>query len=75
MTIREGETVVIGDPASPTGTVRLQKVDGEHRSVLVFQFPRDIPVNREKVAAQIVASRKASAHANPTQPNPSKGIA
>ncbi len=54
ITRREGEEVVIGNPASPIGIVRIASIKGD-RVRIAFEFPREIPVHRKEVAAQIVA--------------------
>ena len=53
---REGEEVVIGDPASPYGVVRIASIKGD-RVRLAFDFPREIQVHRREVAQQILASK------------------
>ena len=55
---REGEEVVIGEPGSPIGMVRIARIKGD-RVRLAFDFPREIEVHRREVADQIAA-------ANPT---------
>lgn len=55
ITRREGEEVVIGDPANPIGVVRIATIKGD-RVRLAFAFPRNIEVHRREVADQIVAS-------------------
>jgi carbon storage regulator CsrA len=55
ITRREGEEVVIGNPASPLGIVRIATIRGD-RVRLAFEFPREIDVHRREVADQIVAS-------------------
>jgi carbon storage regulator len=52
ITRREGEEVVIGDPKSPIGVVRIASVKGE-RVRIAFDFPRDIQINRREIADQI----------------------
>jgi len=52
----EGEEVVIGDPASPIGTVRIAAIRGD-RVRLAFAFPREIDVHRREVADQILAAK------------------
>ena len=52
----EGEEVVIGDPASPYGVVRIASIKGD-RVRLAFDFPREIQVHRREVAKQILASK------------------
>lgn len=58
ITRREGEEVVIGNPASPLGIVRIATIRGD-RVRLAFEFPRDIDVHRREVAEQIVAAEVA----------------
>ncbi|MCH8260740.1 MAG: carbon storage regulator [Planctomycetes bacterium] len=58
ITRREGEEVVIGDPANPYGIVKVASIKGE-RVRLAFEFPRHIDIHRREVADQITA-------ANPT---------
>lgn len=53
ITRREGEEVVIGDPRSPIGVVRIASVKGD-RVRLAFDFPREVAVHRREVADQIV---------------------
>jgi carbon storage regulator len=52
ITRREGEEVVIGDPASPLGIVRIASIKGD-RVRIALDFPRDVPVHRREVASQI----------------------
>lgn len=54
ITRREGEEVVIGDPQSPLGVVRIAGIKGD-RVRIAFDFPREIDVHRREVAEQIVA--------------------
>jgi len=61
ITRREGEEVVIGDPANPIGIVRIAAVKGD-RVRIGFAFPREVEVHRREVADQIVA-------AGPSQPS------
>jgi len=53
ITRREGEEVVIGDPESPMGVVRIAGIKGD-RVRVAFEFPREVPVHRREVADQIV---------------------
>ena len=55
ITRREGEEVVIGDPASPIGVVRIVSLKGD-RVRVAFDFPRTVEVHRREVADQINAS-------------------
>ncbi|MFK7962282.1 MAG: carbon storage regulator [Phycisphaerales bacterium] len=56
ITRREGEEVVIGDPANPQGIVRIAQIKGD-RVRIAFQFPREVEVHRREVAEQIVEKR------------------
>jgi carbon storage regulator CsrA len=56
ITRREGEEVVIGDPNSPLGIVRIASIKGD-RVRLAFDFPRNIDVHRREVANQIIEDR------------------
>ena len=58
ITRREGEEVVIGDPANPSGIVRVASIKGD-RVRLAFSFPREIDVHRREVADQIVSQKPA----------------
>jgi carbon storage regulator CsrA len=58
ITRREGEEVVIGDPANPAGVVRVASIKGD-RVRLAFAFPREIEVHRREVADQILAQKPA----------------
>jgi len=56
ITRREGEEVVIGDPASPIGVVRIASIKGD-RVRIAFDFPRAVEVHRREVANQIIEDR------------------
>ena len=56
ITRREGEEVVIGDPANPSGVVRIASIKGD-RVRIAFAFPREVEVHRREVADQIVAEK------------------
>jgi carbon storage regulator CsrA len=56
ITRREGEEVVIGDPANPMGVIRIASVKGD-RVRLAFDFPREVDVHRREVANQIIANK------------------
>lgn len=58
ITRREGEEVVIGDPANPIGIVRIASIKGD-RVRIAFDFPRAVDVHRREVADQIVQDRPA----------------
>lgn len=57
ITRREGEEVVIGNPAAPLGIVRIAQIRGD-RVRIAFEFPREIDVHRREVADQIVNSEQ-----------------
>ncbi|MFM7135365.1 MAG: carbon storage regulator [Planctomycetota bacterium] len=59
ITRREGEEVVIGDPASPIGIVRIAAIKGD-RVRIAFEFPRTVEVHRREVADQILSGADAS---------------
>lgn len=52
ITRREGEEVVIGDPAAPLGIVRIASIKGD-RVRIAFEFPREILVHRREVADKV----------------------
>lgn len=56
ITRREGEEVVIGDPTSPHGVVRIASIKGD-RVRIAFDFPRDVEVHRREVAEQILEDK------------------
>lgn len=56
ITRREGEEIVIGDPANPLGVVRIASIKGD-RVRLALAFPREVEVHRREVADQIIASK------------------
>jgi carbon storage regulator len=53
ITRREGEEVVIGDPSSPMGVVRIVAIKGD-RVRVAFDFPRTVEVHRREVADEIL---------------------
>lgn len=55
ITRREGEEVVIGDPSSPMGVVRIVAIKGD-RVRVAFDFPRTVEGHRREVADQILAN-------------------
>ncbi|MBL9149311.1 MAG: carbon storage regulator [Phycisphaerae bacterium] len=55
ITRREGEEVIIGNPAAPIGIVRVATIKGD-RVRLAFEFPREVDVHRREVAEQILAA-------------------
>lgn len=56
ITRREGEEVVIGDPANPIGIIRIAGIKGD-RVRVALEFPREIAVHRREVAEEILASQ------------------
>jgi carbon storage regulator len=60
ITRREGEEIVIGDPANPLGVVRIASIKGD-RVRVALDFPREVAVHRREVASQIVESGPAIA--------------
>ena len=52
---KEGEEVVIGDPADPIGVVRVAAVKGE-RVRLAFDFPLHVKVFRRELADEMLNS-------------------
>lgn len=57
LTRKEGETIVIGDPAAPLGTIKVVDIRGD-RVRLGIDFPRDVAVHRQEVVDQILAEGK-----------------
>ena len=55
ITRREGEEIVIGDPAKPLGVVRVASIKGD-RVRIAMDFPREVAVHRKEVAYQIAKS-------------------
>lgn len=49
LTRREGEEIVIGDPARPMGRIRVASVKGEMVRI-ACDFPTDVLINRREVA-------------------------
>lgn len=54
VTMQAEERVAIGEPANPTGWVKCVRIRGDKVRML-FEFPRDVPVHRERVVASILA--------------------
>lgn len=50
----EGQKVVIGNPAKPIAVIEVSSIRGD-RVRLVFTADRSVPINREEIAAEIVA--------------------
>ena len=55
ITRREGEEIVIGNPMSPLGVVRIASIKGD-RVRIALDFPREVPVHRREIAAEIAKS-------------------
>ncbi len=53
ITRREGEEVVIGNPAAPLGIIRIAQIRGD-RVRIALDFPREIAVHRREIADQII---------------------
>ena len=51
LTRRVGEEVVIGDPQSPLGILRVVEIHGD-KVRLSFDFPREVKINRRELAEQ-----------------------
>ncbi len=49
LTRRVGEEVVLGDPCSPMGTIRVVEIHGD-KVRLSFDFPREVQINRKELA-------------------------
>ncbi|MEM1110218.1 MAG: carbon storage regulator [Planctomycetota bacterium] len=49
LTRRVGEEVVIGDPNTPLGRIRVVDVHGD-KVRLAFDFPREVEINRKELA-------------------------
>ena len=67
ITRREGEEVVIGDPSSPLGVVRVAVIKGD-RVRLAFEFPREVDVHRREIADQIMADEETPSVAGQIRP-------
>lgn len=51
LTRRVGEEIVIGDPRSPEGIIRVVEIRGD-KVRLSFDFPRHTQINRRELADQ-----------------------
>lgn len=51
LTRRVGEEIVIGDPRSPMGVIRVVEIHGD-KVRLSFDFPRELQINRRELADQ-----------------------
>ena len=70
LTRRVGEEVVIGDPRSPLGIIRVVDIHGD-KVRLSFDFPRDTPINRSELAEQ--KAQAARQDADKDAPGPAGG--
>ena len=57
ITRKEGEEVVIGDPAAPLGIVRIASIKGD-RVKIAFDFPHEVKLLRRELADKHNASEK-----------------
>jgi carbon storage regulator len=72
LTRRVGEEIVIGDPSSPLGVIRVVDIHGD-KVRLAFDFPKQTQINRKELAdqkAKASAGQPASVPANPQEPRP-----
>ncbi len=49
LTRRVGEEVILGDPKSPLGSIRVVEVSGD-KVRLAFDFPKTVQINRKELA-------------------------
>lgn len=57
ITRRAGEEVLIGDPKSPLGVIRVAGIRGDRVRIGV-EFPREVQVHRREVAQRIAGAEK-----------------
>lgn len=57
LTRRAGEEIVIGDPESPLGVIRIVTIHGD-KVKLSFDFPREVMINRRELADLKKQNRK-----------------
>ena len=53
ITRRQGEEIVIGDPAKPFAVIKITSVIRD-RVRVAMDFPRGLPVHRKEIADEIV---------------------
>lgn len=70
LTRRIGEEIVIGDPSSPLGLIRVVDINGD-KVKLAFDFPRETQVNRKEIAEQKAADAAKRASNEPSADQPS----
>lgn len=56
VTRKEGEEIVIGDPANPLGVIRIAGIKGD-RVRVALEFPKDVMVLRRELAEQILSEQ------------------
>jgi carbon storage regulator len=56
---KEGEEIVIGNPAAPMGTIKIVALRGNYVRV-ALDFPSDIPIHRAEVAREIIQEQEKS---------------
>jgi len=54
---KEGEEIVIGNPAAPMGTIKIVALRGNYVRV-ALDFPSDIPIHRAEVARVLYCSKE-----------------
>lgn len=59
VTRRQGEEIVVGDPAKPFATIKISKIQYD-RVTVSLDFPKEMPVHRKEVAAAIVKEGKST---------------
>lgn len=52
---KEGERIIIGDPAKPLGTIKVVEIHGDQVR-LGLEFPREVEIYREEIAREIAAA-------------------
>jgi carbon storage regulator len=57
LTRRVGEEIVIGDPRSPLGLIRVVDIHGD-KVRLAFDFPRECQINRKELADEKAKGEK-----------------
>ena len=57
LTRRVGEEIVVGDPRSPLGVIRVVDIHGD-KVRLAFDFPRETQINRRELADQKAKGEK-----------------
>lgn len=60
ITRKLNEEIVVGDPSSPIGRIKVADIQGE-RVKIACDFPVRVPINRAEVAEKVIAARSAPA--------------